>query len=110
MNNLSATMTLCTAMCSSFYPDKASATMALFNAEIDPDAEAIPKDEKILRVAIALVKGYVETSRSEGGTSVSVRENAINDSIKHWCGIYGLDAEEVLADYVRVIEDGTHLW
>ena len=110
MNNLSAVMTLCTSMCSSFYPDKASATMALFNAEIDPETEATPKDVNVFRVAIGLVMGYVEGSRSEGGTSVSVREEAVKESIKYWCNIYGLDAEEVLADYVRVIEDGTHLW
>ena len=110
MNNLSAVMTLCNAMCSSFYPDKAAAKMALFNAEIDADAEANPKDANILRVAVALVMGYVDANRSEGGTSVSVRESAIKTSIKHWCKAYGLDAEEVMGDNVSILEDGTHLW
>lgn len=111
MNNLSATMMLCNAMCSSFFPDKASVMMALFNAEIDAEDDATPKDARILRVAISLLKGYVETSRSEGGISVSISETAIKASIKHWCNVYGLNAEEVLAENeVSVIEDGTHLW
>ena len=110
MNNLSAVMTFCNAICSSFYPDMAAAKIALFNAEIDAEAEATPKDARIFRVAVALVMGYVDASRSEGGTSVSVRESAIKDSIKHWCKSYDLDAEDVMTNSVSVIEDGTHLW
>ena len=110
MNNLSAVMTLCNAICSSFYPDKASAKMALFNAGIDADADATPKDSNVFRVAVSLVIGYVDSNRSEGGTSVSVRESAIKASIRHWCSVYGLAADEVMADYVGVLEDGTHLW
>lgn len=110
MNNLSAVTTLCNAMCSSFYPDIAAVKMALFNAEIDADADATPKDANILRVAVSLVIGYVDANRSEGGSSISVRETAIKASIKHWCNVYGLNAEDVMTDYVSVLEDGTHLW
>lgn len=110
MNNLSAATNLCTAMCSSFYPDKSSVTMALFNAQIDAEAEAAPKDPEVFKVAVALVMGYVEGSRSEGGTSVSVLQDKVEDAIKYWCNIYGLAAEEIIADKLRVIEDGTHLW
>ena len=54
--------------------------------------------------------GYVEGSRSENGISTSVREDGIKESIKYWCNIYGLDADEILNDYMRVMEDGSHLW
>lgn len=110
MTNLIALRSLCNAICNTFYPDDAALELALFNESIQSDGEATPKDESIFRVAVSLVMGYVESSRSENGVSTSVREDAIKESIKYWCNIYGLDADEVLTDELRVIEDGTHLW
>lgn len=111
MTNLEATSRICNAIVNTFYPDKGTVEYALFNAEIDASADAKPKDVDVFRVAIRLVKGYVESSRSEGGLSTSVMsEEAIRESLASWCADYGLDAEDELADYFRIIEDGSKLW
>lgn len=108
MDNLTATSTLCTALCSSFYPDTRAVTIALFNAEIDATATAEPKDKKIFKVAVALVRGYVESSRSEGGVSVSVSRDAVEDAIKHWAKEYDVPLDEV--SNPKTVEDGSYMW
>lgn len=111
MTNLTAVSSLCNAIANTFYPDKATVEFALFNEGVDSTADALPKDPVIFRVAAKLVKGYVESSRSEGGISTSViSEEAIKNSLAFWCAEYGLDAEEELADSFREIEDGSNLW
>lgn len=110
MNNLKALSSLCNAIANTFYPDNSTVELALINEGIDPQAEATPKDETLFRVAICLVMGYVESSRSENGISTSVREDAIKESIKYWCNIYGLDAEDFIPESLRIIEDGSKLW
>ena len=110
MKNAFALRNLCNAMANTFYPDQGTIELALFNEGIDAEAEATPKDPEIFRVAVSLVMGYVEGNRTENGVSTSVRVEAVKESIRYWCNIYGLDADEVLEDYVRVIEDGSHRW
>ncbi len=110
MDNLTALRSLCNAICNTFYPDNATIELVLFNEGIDPKGEAVQKDEEIFRMAISLVMGYIESSRSENGVSTAVKEDAIKESIRYWCGIYGLDADDILGDYIRVIEDGSNLW
>jgi hypothetical protein len=110
VTNLKALSSLCNAIANTFYPDKATLELELFNEGIEPNAEAVPKDAKIFRSAVRLVHGYVESSRTENGVSTSVREDAIKESLIFWCKNYGLDAEEELSDYQRVIEDGSNLW
>lgn len=110
MINAVALKNLCNAIANTFYPDNATIDLMLFNEGIDPQGEATPKDEKLFRIAISLVMGYVEGSRTENGVSTSVLEDAVKNSIKYWCNIYGLDADDVLNDYLRVIEDGSNLW
>lgn len=110
MNNLKALSSLCNAIANTFYPDKSAMEVVLFNDGIDPEAEAVPKDPNIFRAAVKLVRGYVEASRSENGVSTSVMDDAVKESLAFWCNIYGLDADEELGDYLRVIKDGTSLW
>lgn len=110
MTNLSAVKSLCNAIANTFYPDNATIELALFNEGIDAQGEATPKDPDTFRVAVALVMGYVESSRTENGVSTSVMADAVKESIRYWCNIYGLDADEVLSDYVRVIKNGSNLW
>lgn len=110
MTNLVATRSLCNAMANTFYPDLYTIRLALFNEGIDAEAEATAKDAALFKVAVALVRGYVESSRTENGVSTSVMSEAVDNSIKYWCGIYGVDVDEVLSDSVRVIEDGSKLW
>lgn len=110
MNNLRALSTLCNAIANTFYPDKATLEMTLFNEGIDAEAEATAKDASIFRCAVRLIHGYVESSRSENGVTTAVREDAVKESLVYWCNYYGLNAEEELSDYVRVIENGSNLW
>ena len=101
---------MCNAIANTFYPDNATIELALFNEGIDAQGEATPKDPETFRVAVALVMGYVESSRTENGVSTSVMADAAKESIRYWCNVYGLDADEVLGDYVRVIENGSNMW
>ena len=110
MDNKTALTSLCNAIASSFYPDAAAVGFALFNEGIDPDTPALSKDPILLRVAVQLVLGYVEKSRSEGGASVSVTEDAIRCSIMNWCANYGIDAEDLLREGLSTVEDYSCLW
>lgn len=110
MKNAAALKNLCNAIANTFYPDIATIELALFNEDIDPNEYANPKDPKIFRIAVSLVMGYIESSRSENGVSTSVMPDAVEKSIRSWCNIYGLDADEFLSDYLRVMEDGSQLW
>ena len=109
MDNLKALKSICNAICSTFYPDRAVMEVMLFNEGISVDAVATPKDVTLFKVAIRLVKGYVENSRSENGVSTSVNEDAVNENIRIWCKDYGLDAEDYLLS-VKTIENGSNLW
>lgn len=109
MDNLSALRGLCNAICSPFYPDRPAMEMMLFNEGIDAAAEATPKDETLLRVAIRLVRGFVESSRSENGVSVSVDTDKVDENIALWCNEYGIDADEFLTS-LKTIEDGSDRW
>jgi hypothetical protein len=108
MTNLEILRSRCTAIASSFYPDRNVMEVELFDAGINPTGEATPKDVEVIKVAIRLVAGFVETSRSEGSESVSTEWEAVNANIKRVCGEYGLDA----SDYVEVsaISDASNLW
>lgn len=110
MNNLTALKRLCNAIANTFYPDDSTLELVLFNAGIDAQATAQSKDVEIFRLAVRLVFGYVEQSRSENSVSTSVREDAIKESIAMWCNEYGVDADEIIPEAFRVIRDGTSLW
>lgn len=110
MTNLSALYSLCNAIANTFYPDESTLKLALFNAEIDPDGAATPKDPTIFRVAVPLIRGYIEGSRSENGVSTSVLQGTVEKSLNYWCNYYGLSAEEELGDTLTIIEDGSSRW
>lgn len=110
MTNRAALYSLCNAIANTFYPDESTIDCALFNAEIDPEATATPKDPQIFRVAVALVRGYVEASRTENGVSTSVMQEAVEKSLNWWCNYYGLDADEELGDTLNIIADMSSNW
>lgn len=110
MTNQSALRELCHAIASSFCPDDSTVRFVLFNNGIDADGDAVAKDEALFRLAVSLVMGYVESSRSENGVSVSVMEDAVKESLRRWCRDYGLELDDLLEDSIRVIEDGSSLW
>lgn len=109
-SNEDAVRNLCTAIASSFYPDKAAAAVSLQVEGLDPQAAAQVKDARVLRASARLVMGYAETSRSEGGTSVGTDRAAVLKSLKMWCRAYGVDPVEIDGLEEKVIKDGTHLW
>lgn len=109
MNNLSALKGMCNAICSTFYPDLPAMQMMLFNSGIAAFDEATPKDHEILKAAIKLVQGYVESSRSEGGVSTSIDREKVNSNIRLWCREYGLDADDYLSSQSS-IENGSNRW
>ena len=108
MDNLTALRGLCNASCNTFYPDNSTMTLLLFNEGLSAEDTARPKDVVLLTIAIKLVLGYVESSRSEGGVSVGIDSKRVKENIKRWCDDYGLDAEDFLP--LKTIESGTHLW
>lgn len=110
MTNIEALKSLCNAICNTFYPDVPTMEMMLFNEGINKSGVAVAKDVNIFRIAVRLVMGYVEGSRSENGISTSVRADAIKKSILGWCKEYGVDAEDVVEDGFVTIEDGSNRW
>ena len=110
MTNIEALRTLCNAIANTFYPDESTLKFALSNAGVDASAAATPMDVTIFRLAVDLVLGYVESSRSENGISTSVMQDMVMKSLTHWCRVYGFDADEIIADFVRTIDDASTLY
>lgn len=108
MTNLEALKAKCTRICSAFYADRNVLLDALFDTGVDPDAKAVPKDTAIIKQAIILVKGFVETGRSQSDISISVDREAVNENIIFWCKEAGLDASEFIEGIA--IRNGSNLW
>ena len=108
MTNIEALSAKCTRICSAFYVDKVVLQDALFDASILPDDLAKPQDPEIIKQAIILVKGFVETSRSEGGISTSINQSTVKNNIIYWCKMVGLDASEFVEQIV--IKNGSNRW
>lgn len=109
MTNSEALRAQCKTICNTCYVDSDVLQLALLNADIDGDGEATANDPTIIATAIQIVKGWVETSRSENGISTAIDMAAVETNIKYWCGVAGLDASEYLEDIVT-LESGTDLW
>ena len=109
MDNLSALRGLCNAICNTFYPDTATMKVVLFNEGISPEDNARSKDAELFKVAVRLVRGYVESSRSENGVSTGVNASEVDRSIRMWCSEYGLDADDYVLS-VKTVEDCSDRW
>ena len=77
--------------------------------ELNPEEEALPDDPKLIESAIIIVKGWVETSRSESGISVTSEKERIDKSILFWCNRAGLDASKYV-DSLKTIDNGSNFW
>jgi len=110
MTNIEVLKRTCNAIANTFYPDTRTSELVLFNAGLNPEDEAAAKDPVLLRLAVKMVLGYVESSRNENGISTAVREDAIKKSIAAWCDEYGVDAAELLGGSQTVIEDISNMW
>ncbi|NDV47791.1 hypothetical protein D0T49_12115 [Paludibacter sp. 221] len=108
MTNLEALKTTCNAICNTFYPDHATLELTLFNAGINHTDNAAPGDIELVKLAIGLVVGYVEQSRTENGVSTSNFEERVKQSIQYWCSRHGIDASEFVA--LTTIQNGSARW
>ena len=104
--NLEALRAKCKLICDTCYVDDDVLIDVLCDAGIDPDGESSGTSAaQLVECAIPIVKGWVETSRSEGGISVSIDREAVEKNILFWCQRYGLDASEYLSGSMTVVED-----
>lgn len=109
MTNLEALKAQCKLICNTCYVDDDAARLALLNAGLEAESEPSANNPDIVSAAITIVKGWVETSRSENGISVSTSTEALRKSIIYWCSVAGLDASEYVDD-LKVIDNGSDLW
>ena len=107
--NLDALKAQCKLICNTCYVDEDVARLVLHNAELDAESEPSANNPDIVSAAILIVKGWVETSRSENGISASVDVESVRKSIVFWCDKAGLDASKYV-DNVAVIDNGSNLW
>ncbi len=108
-SNLEVCRAKCKLICNTCYVDLDVLKDILIDHGLDPEATAEANSSAIMLCAILVVKGWVETSRSEGGVSTSINYEAVRKSIAFWCKQYGLDTDGLLDDK-STIESGSHLW
>lgn len=109
MTNSEALRAQCKLICNTCYVDTDVLSLALLNAGISEDDTAKPNDPAIIGTAILIVKGWVETSRSENGISAAIDMPSLKNNIMFWCGQAGLDASEFI-DSLTTLESGSDLW
>ena len=109
MTNSEVLRAQCKLICDTCYVDSDVVSLALLNAGVDGEATATANDPVIIRAALSIVRGWVETGRSEGGISVSVDVASVKRSMAYWCGVAGIDVSEFV-DGTVTLENGTELW
>lgn len=107
MTNAEILKAQCRMMHSACYVDDDVVELALSKIGRNPNDEG-KADSEITRQAILIVLSWSETSRSEGGMSVSVDLAHLRISLARWCLMYGIE-EEILGG-LSTIEDGSNLW
>lgn len=107
--NFEACRAKCKLICNTCYVDKDVIEDVLESHSISPDGQG-GSDASLMECAILIVRGWVETSRSEGGISTSIDMEAVKNNILFWCGQYDLDAEELLSGSLSVIDNASNLW
>lgn len=108
--NLEALRAKCKLICDTCYADDDVLIDVLWDNGIDPSGKAVPMDVEIVKAAIIVVKGWVESARSEGGINVSINREALEKNILFWCQRFGLDASEYLSDCMTVVQDGSDMY
>lgn len=108
--NLETLRAKCKLICDTCYADDDVLIDVLYDNGIIPNDAAVSMDAEIVKAAITVVLGWVETSRSEGGISTSIDREAVEKNILFWCQRYGLDASEYLSESMTVIQDGSEMY
>lgn len=109
-SNIEACRAKCKLICNTCYVDLDVLTDVLVDHGIDPDGTATANNADLMLCAILVVKGWAETSRSEGGISTSINYASVKKNILFWCNNYGLNADELLGDDMSSIDNGSNLW
>ena len=109
LTNSEAVRAKCKLICNTCYVDTDVLNATLLDAGLTAEGTAEPSDPKIVECAILIVKGWVETSRSENGISTSIDMDKLEQNILFWCNRAGLDASEFL-DSLVTVENGSDLW
>lgn len=108
--NLEALRAKCKLICDTCYADDDVLIDVLEDAGISPSDNVVPNNVEIVKAAIVVVKGWVESARSEGGINVSINREAVEKNILFWCQRFGLDASEYLSDCMTVVQDGSDMY
>ncbi len=106
--NLEALKARCKVICNTCYVDNDAAEDVLWREGFSAEDCSID-DTTLTKCAILIVKGWVETSRTDNGISASINPETLKANIRYWANEAGLDASEFL-DELTIIEDGSHLW
>lgn len=110
ITNSEAVRAKCKLICNTCYVDEDVLKVTLSDAGLNATDVATPNDPAIVECAILIVKGWVETSRSESGISASIDKERLEQNILFWCNRAGLDASEFLEGIVTTVENGSDLW
>ena len=108
--NLEALRAKCKLICNTCYVDDDVLKDVLEENGMDPDGIASAGNADLFKAAIIVVRGWVETARSEGGISTSIDREAVDKNILFWCQRFGLDASEYLSESMTVIQDGSNMY
>ena len=108
--NLEALRAKCKLICDTCYADDDVLIDVLCDSGIVPGDKAVPSDVEIVKCAILVVMGWVESQRSEGGINVSINREAVEKNILFWCQRFGLDASEYLSESMTVVQDGSGMY
>ena len=116
MTNYETLRSRCKLLCNTCYADRDVLETELFRHQLIPNSTYEPDfDRTIMLCALNIASGWVETTRSEGGSrshggiSVSTNLEAVERNMLRWCRRYGFDP----SDYglkVSEIDNGTVRW
>lgn len=110
MTNKEALISWCKRLNSMASIDENSVELSLSEVGIDPTSVYDNADGKLmLMCAIGIVRGSVETSKSENGISVSIDVDSINNNIRYWCNRYGIDSNGLTIGKTT-IKDISNMW
>ena len=110
LTNSEAVRAKCKLICNTCYVDDDVLRATLQDAGLEAEDVSTPNDPAIVECAILIVKGWVETSRSENGISTGINIDKLEQNIIFWCNRAGLDASEFLDGIVTTVENGSDLW
>lgn len=96
MTNLEALRALCTRIASTFYVDRNVMEQAMIDYNIDRDAEYTAEDINIIKCALELVQGFVNTLQIEGDTHNNTYWEAVKANIIRITNKYGLDPDSYI--------------